>query len=186
MQLRQEYTVNNTAYKNEIFISEKDNVDIYKLIFHFFNCPMPAQNIKNICIIPAPTDYVDIEEKGSAKEEDIETLSDMFKKMNQSPTIEETENNSTDISIPVEHEEKETDINVNVKETPSETTHGYYVKFLLNNKLIKKWASWKTEKKAKDSIYNLAYRQRKEKGYNIKCEILEIQPMTLEEFNKIN
>lgn len=166
MQLRQKYTINNVTYENEMFISEKDNANIYSLMINFFlNCsvalPVNAKQIKT----------TETKDEQSAKTEEKSATD---------------ENNNTVVTVPVEHEEKETDVNVNVKETPSETTHGYYVKFLLNNKLIKKWASWKTEKKAKDSIYNLAYRQRKEKGYNIKCEILEIQPMTLEEFNKIN
>lgn len=161
MQLRQKYTINNVTYENEMFISEKDNVNIIGAIEYFFNIPNTDKKVEVVSIREKDEQTAKTEEKSATNE-----------------------NNNTVVTVPVEHEEKEAD--VNIKGTSAETTHGYYVKFLLDNKLIKKWASWKTEKKAKDSIYNLAYRQRKEKGYNIKCEILEIQPMTLEEFNKIN
>lgn len=35
MQLRQKYTINNITYENEMFISEKDNVNIIGAIEYF-------------------------------------------------------------------------------------------------------------------------------------------------------
>ena len=149
---------------------------------------MPAQNIKNISIIPAPTDYVDIEEKGSGKEEDIETLSDMFKKMNQSSTTEEIENDSTDISIPVEHEEKETDVNVNVakKETDEADTPGYYIKVRIGYDISERWSRSQTEANARATIYNYVSKLQKEYKTDVDYEFLELKPMTKKEFENRN
>lgn len=170
MQLRQEYTINNTTFKNELFISEKDNADIYAVIHHFFNSPITANNVKNICIIPANINNTENTETACTEEKT------------------DVQENSPAVNVPVEHEEKKADVKVKVsakKESELKNTSGYFVKFLLNNQLFKKWSAWKSEKKAKDAVYYIASKQRKEKGYDVKCEILDIQPMTLEEFNNI-
>lgn len=172
MQLRQEYTINNTTFKNELFISEKDNADIYAVIHHFFNCPITANNVKNICIIPA-----NMNDTENTKENKEAACSE------EKADIQE---NNSAVNVPVEHEEKETDVKVSAnKESELKKTSGYFVKFLLDNQLYRKWSAWKSEKKARDAVYYIASKQRKEKGYDVKCEILDIQPMTLEEFNNI-
>lgn len=176
MQLRQEYTVNNTTYKNEMFISEKDNVDIYQLIFHFFNCPMPAQNIKNICIIPA-----NIKEA-----EDTETKDEQPAKTEEKSATDE--NNNTVVTVPVEHEEKEADVNVNIekKETNETDTPGFYLHLVLGENNIEKWGPWKTKKAAKQALYDMVYRRKKQTGYDVKYSVIDIIPMTEKEFKNRN
>ena len=169
MQLRQKYTINNITYENEMFISEKDNVDIYQLIFHFFNCPMPAQNIKNICIIPA-----NIKEA-----EDAETKGEQPAKQVVNNTV---------VTIPVEHEEKETDVKVNAdkKESDETDTPGFYLHLVLGENNIEKWGPWKTKKAAKQALYDMVYRRKKQTGYDVKYSVIDIIPMTEKEFKNRN
>lgn len=176
MQLRQEYTVNNTTYKNEMFISEKDNIDIYKLIFHFFNCPMPAQKIKNICIIPA-----NIKEA-----EDAETKDEQPAKTEEKSATDE--NNNTVVTVPVEHEEKETDVNVNVakKETDEADTPGYYIKVRIGYDISERWSRSQTEANARATIYNYVSKLQKEYKTDVEYEFLELKPMTKKEFENRN
>ena len=46
MQLRQKYTINNVTYENEMFISEKDNVNIIGAIEYFFNIPNTDKKVE--------------------------------------------------------------------------------------------------------------------------------------------
>lgn len=165
MQLRQKYTINNVTYENEMFISEKDNVNIYSLMINFFlNCSVVLPvNAKN------------------SEEESTETACTEEKAATD-------ENNNTVVTIPVEHEEKETDVNVNAtkKETDEADTPGYYLHLVLGENNIEKWGPWKTKKAAKQALYDMVYRRKKQTGYDVKYSVIDIIPMTEKEFKNRN
>lgn len=165
MQLRQKYTINNITYENEMFISEKDNVNIIGAIEYFFNIPNTDKKV----------------EVASIREKDEQTA----KTEEKSAT---DENNNTVVTVPVEHEEKETDLNVNVekKETDEADTPGYYLHLVLGENNIEKWGPWKTKKAAKQALYNMVYRRKKQTGYDVKYSVIELRPMTEKEFKNRN
>lgn len=165
MQLRQKYTINNITYENEMFISEKDNVNIIGAIEYFFNIPNASKKV----------------EVASIREKDEQTAK----------TEEKTatdENNNTVVTISVEHEEKETDVNVNVekKQTDEADTPGYYIKFILGENEVEKWKAWKSKAAARQFLSDLVYRRKKETGYDVNYSLIEIKPMTKKEFENRN
>lgn len=174
MQLRQEYTINNTTFKNELFISEKDNADIYAVIHHFFNCPITANNVKNICIIPA-----NMNDTENTKENKEAACSE------EKADIQE---NNSAVNVPVEHEEKETDVKVNAdkKESDETDTPGFYLHLVLGENNIEKWGPWKSKKAAKQALYDMVYRRKKQTGYDVKYSVIDIIPMTEKEFKNRN
>lgn len=170
MQLRQEYTINNTTFKNELFISEKDNADIYAVIHHFFNSPITANNVKNICIIPANINNTENTETACTEEKT------------------DVQENSPAVNVPVEHEEKETKVKVNAnkKETDKTDTPGFYLHLVLGENNIEKWGPWKSKKAAKQALYDMVYRRKKQTGYDVKYSVTDIIPMTEKEFKNRN
>lgn len=168
MQLRQKYTINNVTYENEMFISEKDNANIYSLMINFFlNCsvalPVNAKQIKT----------TETKDEQPAKTEEKSATD---------------ENNNTVVTVPVEHEEKETDVNVNVekKQTNEADTPGYYIKFILGENEVEKWKAWKSKAAARQFLSDLVYRRKKETGYDVNYSLIEIKPMTKKEFENRN
>ena len=165
MQLRQKYTINNITYENEMFISEKDNVNIIGAIEYFFNIPNTDKKV----------------EVASIREKDEQTA----KTEEKSAT---DENNNTVVTVPVEHEEKEADVNVNIekKETNETDTPGFYLHLVLGENNIEKWGPWKTKKAAKQALYDMVYRRKKQTGYDVKYSVIELRPMTEKEFKNRN
>lgn len=164
MQLRQKYTINNVTYENEMFISEKDNVNIIGAIEYFFNIPNTDKKIEVASIREKDEQPVKAEEKAEIQE-----------------------NNSV-VTVPVEHEEKETDVKVNVekKETDETDTPGFYLHLVLGENNIEKWGPWKTKKAAKQALYDMVYRRKKQAGYDVKYSVIELRPMTEKEFKNRN
>lgn len=165
MQLRQKYTINNITYENEMFISEKDNVNIIGAIEYFFNIPNASKKVEVASIREKDEQPAKTEEKSATDE-----------------------NNNTVVTVPVEHEEKETDVNVNVekKETDEADTPGYYLHLVLGENNIEKWGPWKTKKAAKQALYDMVYRRKKQTGYDVKYSVIDIIPMTEKEFKNRN
>lgn len=165
MQLRQKYTINNVTYENEMFISEKDNVNIIGAIEYFFNIPNTDKKVEVASIREKDEQTAKIEEKSATDE-----------------------NNNTVVTVPVEHEEKETDINVNTtkKETNEADTPGYYIKFILGENEVEKWKAWKSKAAARQFLSDLVYRRKKETGYDVNYSLIEIKPMTKKEFENRN
>lgn len=165
MQLRQKYTINNVTYENEMFISEKDNVNIIGAIEYFFNIPNTDKKVEVASIREKDEQTAKIEEKSATDE-----------------------NNNTVVTVPVEHEEKETDVNVNAtkKETDEADTPGYYLHLVLGENNIEKWGPWKTKKAAKQALYDMVYRRKKQTGYDVKYSVIDIIPMTEKEFKNRN
>ena len=165
MQLRQKYTINNIIYENEMFISEKDNVNIIGAIEYFFNIPNTDKKIEVASIREKDEQPAKTEEKSATDE-----------------------NNNTVVTIPVEHEEKETDVNVNAtkKETDEADTPGFYLHLVLGENNIEKWGPWKSKKAAKQALYDMVYRRKKQTGYDVKYSVIELRPMTEKEFKNRN
>lgn len=165
MQLRQKYTINNVTYENEMFISEKDNVNIIGAIEYFFNIPNTDKKVEVASIREKDEQPAKTEEKSATDE-----------------------NNNTVVTVPVEHEEKETDVNVNAikKETDEADTPGYYIKFILGENEVEKWKAWKSKAAARQALYDMVYRRKKETGYDVKYSVIDIIPMTEKEFKNRN
>lgn len=165
MQLRQKYTINNITYENEMFISEKDNVNIIDAIEYFFNIPNTDKKVEVASIREKDEQPAKTEEKSATDE-----------------------NNNTVVTVPVEHEEKETDVNVNVekKQTNEADTPGYYIKFILGENEVEKWKAWKSKAAARQFLSDLVYRRKKETGYDVKYSVIELRPMTEKEFKNRN
>lgn len=149
MQLKQKYTINNVTYENEMFISEKDNVNIIGAIEYFFNIPNACKKLEVISI--------------SEKDEQ--------------PTKQVV--NNTVFTVPVEHEEKETPVPVIEEEDKS----GYYIKYKVRDVEYERWSNAKNENNAKAIVYSTAKKESWMAGYKVNYEILEIKPMTEQEFN---
>lgn len=158
MQLRQKYTINNVTYENEMFISEKDNVNIIGAIEYFFNIPNTDKKI----------------EVASIREKDEQTAKIVV--------------NNTVVTVPVEHEEKETDVNVNVekKQTDEADTPGYYIKVRIGYDISERWSRSQTEANARATIYNYVSKLQKEYKTDVDYEFLELKPMTKKEFENRN
>lgn len=165
MQLRQKYTVNNVTYENEMFISEKDNINIIGAIEYFFNIPNTCKKLEVVSICEKDEQPAKTEEKSATDE-----------------------NNNTVVTVPVEHKEKETDVNVNIekKETNETDTPGFYLHLVLGENNIEKWGPWKTKKAAKQALYDMVYRRKKQTGYDVKYSVIELRPMTEKEFKNRN
>lgn len=158
MQLRQKYTINNVTYENEMFISEKDNVNIIGAIEYFFNIPNTDKKV----------------EVASIREKDEQTAKIVV--------------NNTVVTVPVEHEEKETDVNVNVekKQTDEADTPGYYIKVRIGYDISERWSRSQTEANARATIYNYVSKLQKEYKTDVDYEFLELKPMTKKEFENRN
>lgn len=158
MQLKQKYTINNITFENEMFISEKDNVNIIGAIEYFFNIP-------NIC---KKLEVVSICEK------------------DEQPAKQVVGN--TIVTVPAEHKEKETDVNVNIekKETDEKDIPGFYIKFTIGENEIEKWKAWKSKAAARQFLSDLVYRRKREVGYEVKYSLIELKPMTKQEFDNRN
>lgn len=158
MQLKQKYTINNITFENEMFISEKDNVNIIGAIEYFFNIPNACKKLE----------VVSISEK------------------DEQPTKQVV--NNTIVTVPVEHKEKETDVNINIekKETDETDMHGFYIKFTIGENEIEKWKAWKSKAAARQFLSDLVYRRKKETGYEVKYSLIELKPMTKQEFDNRN
>ena len=81
MQLKQKYTINNVTFENEMFISEKDNVNIIGAIEYFFNIPNTDKKVEVASIREKDEQPAKTEEKSATDE-----------------------NNNTVVTITVEHE----------------------------------------------------------------------------------
>lgn len=149
MQLRQKYTINNVTYENEMFISEKDNVNIIGAIEYFFNIPNASKKV----------------EVASIREKDEQPAKIVA--------------NNTAVTVPVEHEEKETPVPVIEEEEKS----GYYIKYKVRDVEYERWSNAKNENNAKAIVYSTAKKESWMAGYKVNYEILEIKPMTEQEFN---
>lgn len=158
MQLRQKYTINNVTYENEMFISEKDNVNIIGAIEYFFNIPNTDKKV----------------EVASIREKDEQSAKIVV--------------NNTAVTVPVEHEEKEADVNVNVtkKETDEADTPGYYIKVRIGYNISERWSKSQTEANARATIYNYVSKLQKEYKTDVEYEFLELKPMTKKEFENRN
>lgn len=158
MQLRQKYTVNNITYENEMFISDKDNVNIIGAIEYFFNIPNTCKKLEVVSIC----------------------------EKDEQPAKQVVDNTIT--TVPVEHKEKETDVNVNTtkKETDEKDIPGFYLHLVLGENNIEKWGPWKTKKVAKQALYDMVYRRKKQTGYDVKYSVIELRPMTEKEFKNRN
>ena len=165
MQLRQKYTINNITFENEMFISDKDNVNIIGAIEYFFNIPNTYKKLEVVSICEKDEQPAKTEEKSATDE-----------------------NNNTVVTVPVEHKEKETDVNVNIekKETNETDTPGFYLHLVLGENNIEKWGPWKTKKAAKQALYDMVYRRKKQTGYDVKYSVIELRPMTEKEFKNRN
>lgn len=155
MQLKQKYTINNVTFENEMFISEKDNVNIIGAIEYFFNIPNACKKLE----------VVSISEKD---EQPAKVVA-----------------NNTAVTVPVEHEEKEADVNVNAtkKATDETDTPGFYIKFILGENEVEKWKAWKSKAAARQFLSDLVYRRKREVGYEVKYSLIELKPMTKQEFD---
>ncbi len=63
-----------------------------------------------------------------------------------------------------------------------ENTTGYYIKFTLGKNLFEKWSKHTSIDRVKANLHDYIWKVRKEKGYQIEYEILEIKPMTYNEY----
>ena len=165
MQLRQKYTINNVTYENEMFISEKDNVNIIGAIEYFFNIPNTDKKVEVASIREKDEQPAKTEEKSATDE-----------------------NNNTVVTVPVEHEEKETDVNVNAtkKQTDEADTPGYYIKVRIGYNISERWSRSQTEANARATIYNYVSKLQKEYETDVDYEFLELKPMTKKEFKNRN
>ena len=165
MQLRQKYTINNITYENEMFISEKDNVNIIGAIEYFFNIPNASKKVEVVSICEKDEQPAKTEEKSATNE-----------------------NDNTIVTVPVEHAEKETDVNVNTikKETDEKDIPCFYMKFTIGENEFEKWKAWKSKAAARKSLSDLVYRRKKEIGYEVKYSLIELKPMTKQEFDNRN
>lgn len=165
MQLKQKYTINNVTFENEMFISEKDNVNIIGAIEYFFNIPNTCKKLEVVSFCEKDDQSAKTEEKSTTDE-----------------------NNNTVVTVPVEHKEKETDVNVNIekKETDETDMPGFYMKFIVNGDEFEKWKAWKSKAAARQSLSDLVYRRKKEVGYEVKYSLIELKPMTKKEFENRN
>lgn len=158
MQLKQKYTINNITFENEMFISEKDDVNIIGAIEYFFNIPNTCKKLEVVSIC----------------EKDDQSAKQVV--------------DNTIVTVPVEHKEKETDVNVNIekKETDETDMPGFYIKFTIGENEIEKWKAWKSKAAARQFLSDLVYRRKKETGYEVKYSLIELKPMTKKEFDNRN
>ncbi len=169
MQLRQKYTIDNITYENELFISEKDNVNITAIMEYFFNVQKNERNKREI-----------LHGSQTSVQNDMGVV-DCNSEIS-SPDSEES------VKTTVETEKEH--INKVIKNIPKPKENnnkiGYYIKYRIGNNVIERWTRTSTEANAKAVIYNYVSKLKKEYECEVEYEFLEIQPMTKEEFDNRN
>ncbi len=161
MQLRQKYTIDKITYENELFISEKDSVNITAIMEYFFN----MQKERN---------------KGEFNINYMQNNEETVPKVDSS-LVSQAQNDTT---------AKKEHINKVIKNIPKPKENnnktGYYIKCRIGNNVTERWTRTSTEANAKAVIYNYVSKLKKEYECEVEYEFLEIQPMTKEEFDNRN
>lgn len=193
MQLRQKYTIDNITYENELFINEKDSVNVTAIMEYFFNM-QKERNKKEIlhglqASVQNNTAVIDCHTKLASAVILKKPVTEESKPCH-SEQSEESEINKykleTQQTVKTEKEYINNEIKTNTRPKEGNNEAGYYIKYRIGNNIIERWSRVSTEANAKAIIYNYVSKLKKEYGCEVEYEFLEIKPMTKEEFDNRN
>lgn len=184
MQLRQKYTIDNITYENELFINEKDSVNITAIMEYFFNM---QKEINKREILHGLQASVQNDRGGSVIQREPATEES---KPCHSEQSEESEINKYKLETQQTVKTEKEHINKKIKKIPrpqkNNNKAGYYIKYRIGNNIIERWSRVSSEENAKAIIYNYVSKLKKEYECEVVYEFLEIKPMTKEEFDNRN